>query len=465
MKIWNLENGGGMIMTTMGCLNNMSLVTVLLYSPTAPHTQSRRLICGELSRLIRAASRKISTKSKQEGLVFSDLRLARPKLWRLINNFSTSDDKRDACQYWHDVELSICIQLLDGFKFGTQGFIDVLLSTGMLFEIAADVSKAGQHRLKVSVLLNLSMLDVLRSQVTKKCLSKTILRHTHTDTHLGIFSWPRLGITKNHRVPPGLRWIGWSAFCSGHPQTGHWTARCCQLNQEIARRWPRDLTHSQSVGSCQSGPWTANWLEICPFLHTSTSQKNRSSTAKDRIPSKPLAQIAALVEHDFQEACWRSWYWRSQTWPRMVSFQTAVGKDFKTNDSGSVTPNLHPRNHDEGFLTFFRTKLCPEPPAHVVISTDLAKNRKFNCGSARPMKFDHGILWNSIMVYHAIWLWVCGNHQNAPYAAMLWAQPLPFLRSASQKWSRTWILLEQIDLPQLLGQWMWPWWGGPPLKF
>lgn len=80
MKIWNLENGGGMIMTTMGCLNNMSLVTVLLYSPTAPHTQSRRLICGELSRLIRAASRKISTKSKQEGLVFSDLRLARPKL-------------------------------------------------------------------------------------------------------------------------------------------------------------------------------------------------------------------------------------------------------------------------------------------------------------------------------------------------------------------------------------------------
>jgi hypothetical protein len=39
---------------------------------------------------------------------------------------------------------SVHIQLV-GFKFGTQGFIDVLLSTGMLFEIAADLSKAGQQ--------------------------------------------------------------------------------------------------------------------------------------------------------------------------------------------------------------------------------------------------------------------------------------------------------------------------------
>jgi hypothetical protein len=68
----------------MGCFNNKSLLTVLLYSATAFHTQSRRLKCGEDCRLIRAASRKISTKSKQEGFVFSALRFARPKLWRMI---------------------------------------------------------------------------------------------------------------------------------------------------------------------------------------------------------------------------------------------------------------------------------------------------------------------------------------------------------------------------------------------
>ena len=55
-----------------------SFWTDLLYSATAAQTQSRRLICGEAALLILAASRKIKTKSKQEGLTFSDRRVARP---------------------------------------------------------------------------------------------------------------------------------------------------------------------------------------------------------------------------------------------------------------------------------------------------------------------------------------------------------------------------------------------------
>ena len=55
-----------------------SFWTDLLYSATDAQTQSRRLICGEADLLILEASRKIKTKSKQEGLSFSDRRVARP---------------------------------------------------------------------------------------------------------------------------------------------------------------------------------------------------------------------------------------------------------------------------------------------------------------------------------------------------------------------------------------------------
>lgn len=267
----------------------------------------------------------------------------------------------------------------------------------MLFEIAADVSKAGQHWLKVRILLNLRSLDVLRSQVICFFFWGT-LKEEQTgfpwkrffNTHSGIlvarlyiFFGHGWGFTKSRSVPPGLRWIGWSTSCSGHPQTEHWTARCCHQIQEISHRWARDLPHIHCVRSFQNGPCTANSLGISPILHTSTSPKNQSSMGKGRTPSKPLALIAALVEHDFREACWQKAHWRCQTWPRMVSFPTWVGKDFKTNDNRSVVPNFHPRYHDKGLLPLFRTKLRPEPPAHVVISADLVKNRKINCYSDR----------------------------------------------------------------------------------